>query len=158
MKSWLVASWFLLLNLESWIGFLMLDLEVLNQSWIYHLGFWRHQNCLVNYHEACFYTIKHGIVTLPKCLRLGGRILWITALQFPSIMMFSLWMYLFFRVSISFKNLEYSSICWRAYPKGIVISNFLKISWKQARCLSLLVPMDMAPPPFCLDFPPLSFL
>ena len=32
MKSWLVASWFLLLNLESWIGFVMLDLEVLNQS------------------------------------------------------------------------------------------------------------------------------
>jgi len=31
MKSWLVASWFLLLNLDSWIGFLMLDLEVLNQ-------------------------------------------------------------------------------------------------------------------------------
>ena len=32
MKSWLFDSWFLLLNLESWIGFLMLDLEVLNQS------------------------------------------------------------------------------------------------------------------------------
>ena len=32
MKSWLVASWCLLLNLESWIGFLILDLEVLNQS------------------------------------------------------------------------------------------------------------------------------
>jgi len=57
MKSWLVASWFLLLNLESWIGFLMLDLEVLNQYWINHLGFWHHHNCLVHHHEACFYNL-----------------------------------------------------------------------------------------------------
>ena len=55
MKSWLVASWFLVLNLESWIWFLMFDLKVLNQSWINHLGFWHHQNCLVHHHEACFY-------------------------------------------------------------------------------------------------------
>ena len=52
-------------------------------------------------------------------------------------MMFSLWMYLFFRVSISFKNLDYSGICWRASPKGIVVSNFLKITGKWARCRSL---------------------
>jgi len=55
MKSWLVTSWFLLLNLESWIEFLMLGLEVLNPSWINFLGFWHHQNCLVRHHEACFY-------------------------------------------------------------------------------------------------------
>jgi len=49
MKSWLVASWFLLLNLglDSWCLIL--------KSWINHLGFWHHKNCLVHHHKACFY-------------------------------------------------------------------------------------------------------
>ena len=39
--------------------------------------------------------------------------------------------------SRSFKNLEYNGICCRASPKGMVISNFLKMSRKRARCHSL---------------------
>ena len=40
-------SWILNLGLDSWCFIL--------KSWINHLGFWHHQNCLVHHHEACFY-------------------------------------------------------------------------------------------------------
>jgi len=40
-------SWILNLGLDSWCLIL--------KSWINYLGFWHHQNCLVDHHEACFH-------------------------------------------------------------------------------------------------------
>ena len=81
--------------------------------------------------------IEQRIVTLPGSLCLGGRILWITTLQFPSTMILSLRIYLLFLVSRSFKNFEQNDICCKASSKGIIISNFLKMSRKRAKCHSL---------------------
>ena len=48
----------LLLDFFSWILNLGLDFWCLIlKSWINHLGFWHHQNCLVHHHEACFYNL-----------------------------------------------------------------------------------------------------
>ena len=58
-------------------------------------------------------------------------------LQFPSTTMLSLSMYFPFLVKISFINFAYIGICYNAFLKGMVISNFLKISRKRAKYLSL---------------------
>ena len=77
--------------------------------------------------------IEHGMVTLLGSLNFYGRILWITTLQFPSTMMLSLLMYFLFFVRRSFINLVYKGIYCKTSLKGMVISNFLKMSRKWAK-------------------------
>jgi len=81
--------------------------------------------------------IEHGMVTFPGSLNFCGKILWITALQFPSTTMLSLLIYFLFFVRRSFRNLAYKGIYCKASIKGMVISSLLKMSRNRAKYRSL---------------------
>ena len=81
--------------------------------------------------------VDHGIVALPGSLNFCGRSCQIIVLQFPSTTMLLLSMYFLFFIKISFMIFVYIGIYCNASPKGMMISNFLKISRKRAKYLSL---------------------